>query len=372
MSTDMYLPSLPTLAREFGATTTSVQWTLSAFFMGLAIGQALYGPLADRFGRKPPLYLGLTLYGLASAGCALATSIESLIAMRFVQALGACAGVVIARAIVRDLFDQWASARMLSKMMLVMGAAPIFAPLLGGWMLALLGWRSIFWFLLFFGLLCLLATLAGLPETRPAHAVRPGPGAALRGYGMLLSSRRFLGHTLAGGLAQGGMFAYISGSPFVFIDVYGVPASAYGWLFGINAFGLIAASQVNARLVGRVSTDRLLARANAANALFGIALVITAWTGFGGFIGILVPLFGYMASLGFSFPNAAAGAMAPFPERAGSASALLGTVQFTIAAIAGAVVGAAHDGTALPMAAVIAVCGVTAFAAQRVLLAGPR
>lgn len=368
MSIDMYLPSLPTLAREFGATTASVQWTLSAFFIGLAVGQAVYGPLADRFGRKPPLYLGLTLYGLASVGCALATSIESLIALRFLQALGACAGVVIARAIVRDLFDQWASARMLSKMMLVMGAAPLLAPLVGGWMLAMLGWRSIFWALLAFGLLCFIATLTGLPETRPAHSVRPGPGAALRGYGMLLSNRGFLGHTLAGSFAQAGMFAYISGSPFVFIDVYGVPASAYGWLFGLNAVGLIAASQVNARLIGRIGPDRLLARANAANALFGIALVITAWTGVGGFIGILVPLFGYMASLGFSFPNAAAGAMAPFPERAGSASALLGTVQFTIAAIAGAVVGAAHNGTALPMAAVIAVCGVSALFAQRMLL----
>lgn len=369
MSIDMYLPSLPALAREFGASTAAAQWTLSAFFLGLAIGQALYGPLADRLGRKPPLYLGLALYVLASAGCALATSIDGLIALRFAQALGGCAGVVIARAVVRDLFDQQASARMLSRMMLVMGTAPMLAPLVGGWMLSLAGWRSIFWVLFAFGLMCLVATLAGLPETRPAHAVRPGPGDALRGYRILLKHRRFLGYTFAGGFAQGGMFAYISGSPFVFIDVYGVPAHAYGWLFGLNALGLIAASQVNARLVAHLGPDRLLGRANAANALLGVALVAAAWTGVGGFVGILVALFGYVASLGFSIPNAAAGAMAPFPDQAGSASALLGTVQFTIAAGASAAVGATHDGTAVPMAAVIAVCGVTAFAVQRGLVA---
>ncbi len=372
MSIDMYLPSLPAIAREFGATTASVQLTLSAFFLGLAIGQVLYGPLADRFGRKPPLYFGLTLYVLASVGCALATSIESLVALRFVQAFGGCAGVVIARAAVRDLFDQQGSARMLSMMMLVMGAAPMLAPLAGGWLAATVGWRAIFWTLSGFGIACAVFTLTGLPETRPGYTVRPGVGAALRGYGRLLADRRFLGYTLAGGFAQAGMFAYISGSPFVFIEVYGVPSEAYGWLFGVNALGLITASQVNARLVARLGSDRLLARANAANALFGLALVVVAWTGIGGFAGLLVPLFGYIASLGFSFPNAAAGAMAPFPEQAGSASALLGTVQFSIAAGAGAVVGMSHDATALPMAVVIAACGVTAFVVQRSLVATRR
>jgi DHA1 family bicyclomycin/chloramphenicol resistance-like MFS transporter len=368
MSIDMYLPSLPALAREFGATAASAQLTLSAFFLGLALGQALYGPLADRFGRKPPLYVGLSLYVVASAGCALATSIEALVALRFIQALGGCAGVVVARAVVRDLFDQRGSARMLSRMMLVMGAAPMLAPLAGGWLAAAAGWRAIFWTLCGFGIACIAVTFTGMPETRPGFTVRPGVGAALRGYARLLAHRRFLGYTFAGGFAQAGMFAYISGSPFVFIDVYGVPAQAYGWLFGLNALGLIAASQLNARLVVRLGPDRLLARANAANALFGLALLAAAWTGAGGFAGLLVPLFGYVASLGFSFPNAAAGAMAPFPEQAGSASALLGTVQFAIAAVAGATVGVAHDGTAFPMAAVIAVCGVSAFAVQRLLI----
>lgn len=369
MSIDMYLPSLPALAAEFGASTATTQLTLSAFFIGLALGQALYGPLADRFGRKPPLYVGLVLYAVATAGCALAGSAGSLIAWRFAQALGGCAGVVIARAVVRDLFDQWGSARMLSTMMLVMGAAPMLAPLAGGWLLGVSGWRSIFWTLLAFGLACLIAAFLGLPETRQRSSERLGVRSVLREYGHLLGHRHFLGYTLAGGFAQAGMFAYISGSPFVFIDVYGVPAGAYGWLFGANALGLITASQVNARLVMRLGPDRLLARANLANALFGVFLVVVAWTGWGGLVGLLVPLFGYVTSLGFSYPNAAAGAMGPFPDRAGSASALLGTIQFAIAAVAGAAVGWWHDGTALPMAVVIAVCGATAFAFQRTLVA---
>lgn len=369
MSIDMYLPSLPALAAEFGASTATTQLTLSAFFIGLALGQALYGPLADRFGRKPPLYVGLVLYAVATAGCALAGSAGSLIAWRFAQALGGCAGVVIARAVVRDLFDQWGSARMLSTMMLVMGAAPMLAPLAGGWLLGVSGWRSIFWTLLAFGLACLIAAFLGLPETRQRSSERLGVRSVLREYEHLLGHRHFLGYTLAGGFAQAGMFAYISGSPFVFIDVYGVPAGAYGWLFGANALGLITASQVNARLVMRLGPDRLLARANLANALFGVFLVVVAWTGWGGLVGLLVPLFGYVTSLGFSYPNAAAGAMGPFPDRAGSASALLGTIQFAIAAVAGAAVGWWHDGTALPMAVVIAVCGATAFAFQRTLVA---
>lgn len=369
MSIDMYLPSLPTLAVEFGASTSATQLTLSAFFVGLAIGQALYGPLADRFGRKPALYVGLTVYAIATIGCASAHSIESLIVWRFAQALGGCAGVVVARAVVRDLFDQWGSARMLSTMMLVMGAAPMLAPLLGGWLLAVSGWRSIFWALLVFGLLCLFATIVALPETRPRSEEVSGVGAALRDYARLLRHRRFVGYVLAGGFAQAGMFAYISGSPFVFIDVYGVPAHAYGWLFGLNALGLITASQINARLIRRFGPDRLLARANLANVVFGLLLAVVAWARWGGLVALLVPLFGYVASLGFSYPNAAAGAMAPFPERAGSASAMLGTVQFGIAAVAGTAVGWWHDGTALPMAVVIALCGATAFVAQRTLLA---
>ena len=369
MSIDMYLPSLPTLSQVFAADIASVQLTLAAFFLGLAVGQIFYGPLADRFGRKGPLYLGTGLYVLASAGCALAPDIYSLIVLRFAQAIGGCAGMVIARAVVRDLFDAQESARTFSLMMLVMGVAPILAPLAGGYLLLWLGWQSIFWVLALFGLLCLISVVLWLPETRPAGVPATlGVRSALAGYGGLLMNRSFLGYTLAGGFAQAGMFAYIAGSPSVFIDTYHVPAQHYGWLFGMNAFGLIAASQLNRKLLTNLGAGRVLARMNAITAGLGVVLLVVAATGAGGFIGILLPLFGYVASLGLIFPNAAALALAPHGEHAGSASALLGTVQFGAAAIASILVGLLHDGTALPMAGVIAGCGILALVAQRALV----
>ncbi len=368
MSIDMYLPSLPALARAFGTGAASVQLTLAAFFAGLAVGQVLYGPLADRFGRKPPLYLGLSLYVLASAGCALASGIESLIALRLAQAVGGCAGLVISRAVVRDLYERQEAARMFSTLMLVTGLAPILAPLAGGYLLVWLGWRAIFWGLALFGLACLAAAALWLPETHRAHGARAGVGAALAAYARLLVHRQFAGYALAGGFAMAGMFAYISGSPFVFIDVYGVPAQAYGWFFGANAAGIVVASQVNRGLLRRHPAGKILAAANAANALFGVVLLASAASGAAGFLGILVPLFAYVAALGFVFPNAAAGAMAPFAERAGSASALLGTLQYVLAAAASALVGAIHDHSALPMSAVIAGCGVAALLSHRLLI----
>lgn len=368
MSIDMYLPSLPAIGRALGADAAAVQLTLSTFFIGLAVGQAIYGPLADRFGRKGPLYFGLSVYILASIGCALAADIGALIALRLMQALGGCVGIVIARAVVRDLYGHQESARMFSVLMLVMGVAPILAPLLGGYVLIWFGWRAIFWVLALFGVSCFVAAAIVLPETRPEHTHKPNFSSAIAGYGRLLIDRRFIGYTLAGGLAQAGLFAYISDSPYVFIEVFHVPAQHYGWLFGLNAFGLIVASQINRRLLARHSTDVLFKRANLANMLFGIVLAGVAWSGLGGLPGLLVPLFAYITALGFTFPNAAAGALAPFGDRAGSASALLGSVQFSLAAIAGAAVGWLHNDTAVPLAMVIAVCGIAAFVAHRTLV----
>ena len=370
MSIDMYLPSLPVLERHFGADAAAGQLTLAFFFTGLAIGQLFYGPVADRFGRKPPLVFGLVFYTVASAACAFSGGIHSLIVWRFLEAAGGCAGMVVSRAVVRDLFDQKESARMFSVLMLVMGVAPILAPLAGGYVLVWFGWRMIFWVLALFGIGCLLAVSFGLRETLPRGMARPALGSALGEYAALLRDRRFLGYAFAGGFAQAGMFAYISGSPFVFIDLYGVPVDRYGWLFGVNACGIIGASQVNRYLLRRHDPDMLLQWANVASLVCGLLVFAMAWSNAAGLAGILVPLFFYIAALGFTFPNASAGAMAPFPERAGSASALLGSVQFGIAALASAAVGAMHDRTAMPMAVVIATCGLLAFATHRVLVAG--
>ncbi len=334
LAIDMYLPSIPTLERELGARSGQALFTLAAYFIGMAIGQAFYGPLADRFGRKPPLYAGMVLFVLGSVACALAPTLESLVAARFVQAVGGSAGMVIALAMVRDLFDPKTSARVFSQVVLVMGVAPVLAPLVGGYILAAAGWRAIFWALAGFGLVCLAPVALRLPETRPVGSRGPaGVGAALQTYLRIARDPSFLGYALSGGLAAAGMFAYISGSPHVLIDLYGVPAQAYGWIFGANALGLIVASQLNSRLLTRFSSDAVLARAFMMIAFSGVALVLLAKTNAVGLVGILVPLFFYVASLGFVNPNASAGAMADQAGRAGSASALLRTLQFGMATV---------------------------------------
>jgi DHA1 family bicyclomycin/chloramphenicol resistance-like MFS transporter len=359
MSIDMYLPALPTLARVFDARPVQVQLTLATFFLGFALGQTFYGPIADRFGRKPPLYAALILFIVASVGCAFAPSIRALAVLRFMQALGACAGVVIARAIVRDRFAPHEAVRVYAALMLVMGVAPMLAPLFGGYILVGFGWPAIFWVLAVFGIICLTCAIFRLPETHSGEAPHPFElGHILTGYGRLLMHRRFLGYALTGGFSSAGMFAYIAGSPFVLIDLYRIPAQHYGWIFGGNACGLILASQLNGRFLHhRFGGDTVLYGANVVQTLAGIVLLAAALTGIGGLAGILVPLFFYIACIGFVMPNATAQAMALYGKNAGAASSLLGTLQFTLAALVAIGIGAMHNATAVPMAAVIALSG---------------
>ena len=260
LSIDMYLPALPTIAADFGTTTAAVQQTLSVFFVGLALGQLFYGPIADRVGRRTPLLFGCAMYAVVSLLCMFAPSVAWLMGLRFLQALGSAAGVVIGRSVVRDLFDERKSARMYSFLVLVMGIAPITAPLIGGQLLIAFGWRAIFLVLAGFGLLCLALVWFGLDESLPAERrTREGLGHTLRVYGGLLADGRYMGFALAGGLASAAMFAYISGSAFVFIELNGVPPDRFGFFFGVNAFGLIAASQLNRRLLERYTSVELLA-----------------------------------------------------------------------------------------------------------------
>ncbi|HUO44693.1 MAG TPA: Bcr/CflA family multidrug efflux MFS transporter [Burkholderiales bacterium] len=373
MSIDMYLPALPTLAQAFHAGAIEVQLTLATFFVGFALGQAFYGPVTDRFGRKPPLYAALALFIAASVGCALAPSIQALAAWRFAQALGACAGIVIARAIVRDRFEPHQAVRVYAALMLVMGIAPILAPLFGGHILVSFGWRAIFWVIAGFGVICLALALFRLPETHSGEAPHPFElGHILAGYGRLLAHRRYLGYALTGGFSSAGMFAYIAGSPFVLIDLYRIPPQHYGWIFGSNAFGLILASQLNGRFLHhRFGGDAVLYGANLAQTLAGIALLAAVLTGAGGLAGMLVPLFIYIACIGLVMPNATALAMAPHGRNAGAASSLLGALQFALAAVTAIAIGAIHDQTALPMAAVIAICGVLGLVFHRTLVGPP-
>lgn len=361
LSIDMYLPGLPAIAQEFQTQTAAVQQTLAVFFVGLAVGQAVYGPLADRLGRRRPLLFGCGLYAVACVGCAYAVSVESLVWLRLLQALGGCSGIVIARSVVRDLFDEHESARMYSFLMLVMGLAPITAPLIGGQILLWADWRMIFWVLGGYGLLCFVMVYFGLPETLPVERrTRSSFVQVLQVYASLLADGRFMGYAVAGGLASAAMFAYISGSPFVFIELNAVAPEAYGLLFGINAFGLIMAAQLNRRLLNRFSGVAILRTALAVNACAGVILVIVTATGLGGFTGMLIALFFCIAGTGLVMPNATAAGMAPFAARAGSAAALLGATQFALGASAGALVGLLHNDTALPMVGVVALCSICA------------
>ena len=360
LAIDFYLPGFPAMATAFATDEKHIQLTLAVYFGGLAIGQLIYGPLADRFGRRVPLLSGVTLFTLASFACAYAPSLEWLIGARFVQALGGCAGMVISRAVVSDKCDAVGSAKVYSQLMLVTGLAPILAPLAGGLMVGVWGWQSIFLVLSLFSVMAAIAVAVGLPETFPAHQPRQPLSGSLRRYIDLLSDRVYLGYALTGGISIAGMFAYIAGSPFVFIKLYGVPAEHFGWLFGSNAAGFILVAQVNARLLAKRGPAFLLSRTVwlymlAALTLLGVAALRTdaLWP-------LLVPLFICIASLGCILPNTSACAMNGQGARAGSASAMLGCIQFGVAAGAASLVGVLHDGTAMPMAMVISVCGVLA------------
>ncbi|ABY96545.1 TPA: multidrug effflux MFS transporter [Pseudomonas putida] len=357
LAIDFYLPAFPAMAQAFATDEKHVQATLAAYFLGLSIGQLAYGPVADRFGRRLPLMFGVTLFTLASLACAYAPNLDTLVLARFVQALGGCAGMVLSRAIVSDKCDPVASAKVFSQLMLVMGLAPILAPMLGGVLVNLAGWQSIFLALSLFSAGCLLAVSLGLPESLPEHIPRQPLSGALRQYLRLLADRAFLGHALTGGIAIAGMFAYIAGSPFVFIKLYGVPAEHYGWLFGTNAAGFILVAQVNARLLARRGPAFLLARAVWLYLVAGLVLLGVAALRPAQLWPLLIPLFICIASLGCIIPNASACAMSGQGARAGSASALMGCVQFSVAAGAAALVGLLHDGSAVPMAMVISLCG---------------
>lgn len=362
MAIDFYLPSFPTLAQFFATDVEHVQLSLASYFAGVAFGQLLYGPLADRYGRRVPLLIGVVLFTLASLACALAPSLEWLIAARFAQALGGSAGMVISRAVVRDLCDPLASAKVFSKLMLVMGLAPILAPLGGGLLLQLFGWQSIFYGLMLFSALCLIAVLLWLPETRSAEfAPQPLKGALGR-YLMLLRDRLLIGYGLAGGVAMAGMFAYIAASPFVFIELYGVPAEHYGWLFGANAAGFIVTAQFNGWLLRHHGPSYWLQRTVWVYCASTLALLVVAMAQPQQLWPLLIPLFISTASLSCVLPNATACAMAGQGALAGTASALMGSLQFCVAAGTSSLVGVLHDGTARPMAAVIALCGVVTVA----------
>lgn len=357
MSIDMYLSSLPSIGRSLNAGPDQTQATLAAFFAGMAIGQFIYGPASDRFGRRGPILFGVGVYFIASVACALAPTIEALITARFIQALGGCAGAVVARAVVRDRFSHADTARVLSLMTLIMGLAPVLAPQLGGIIQLIAGWRAVFWTLAVFGLAIGVWVALGLSESRSAETEAQARSEnPLKAFGALLRMRRLVGYGLAGTLNGAVLFTYISGAPEVIMGPYGHSPLVFNLIFAFNAVGIIGASQINRLLLRRTTPDRVLMRASLASLVFAFLLVGAAWTGWGGQWTVLPLLFLSLSTYGLMGGNTMAGALSVDPKRAGSTSALMGSASFGAGAIASWVSGLLHDGSPRPMASVMFIC----------------
>ncbi len=368
---DMHLPSLPSLQSALATSPELIQLTLGAFVICFAAGQLVLGPLSDTIGRRPVLLGGVGVFVLASAICALADSVQVLILGRVLQGLGACVGAVVGRAIVRDAYPGNAGARLLSVIMTTMAFAPLVAPTLGGWLLVAFGWRAIFWAMLAFSALTLVLVFVRAPETHPAHArISLHPWSVVRGYWKVLVEPQAFGCIAGGGLLFAGVFAYIAGVPFVYIDHFGVPAEFFGLLFGLNAFGLLLGAAMTNRLVARLGWRRVLRVAGWLGAASALALLGVALTRWGGLVAVAAPLFTFVASLGMLGPTATTGALENHPQRAGAASALAGSARFGLGAGAIAALAQLHDGTPLAMAVVMFACGATGLALLSWLVPG--
>ncbi|MET9776062.1 Bcr/CflA family efflux MFS transporter [Streptomyces sp. NPDC006367] len=366
LAMDMYLPALPEVTDSLHASAATVQLTLTACLAGMALGQIVVGPMSDKWGRRRPLLAGLAVYVVATALCALAPTVELLVAFRLAQGLAGAAAIVIARAVVRDLYDGVAMARFFSTLMLISGVAPVVAPLIGGQILRVTDWRGVFVLLTVVGALLGAVVWAKLPETLPkAERHAGGVGDTLRAMRALLADRAFTGYMLAGGFAFAALFAYISASPFVVQEIYGASPQTFSLLFGLNSIGLVAVGQINGKiLVGRVGLDRVLCVGLLIVIAAAAALLLMTLGVFGevGLAPVAAALFVLMSAMGISLPNTQALALMRVERSAGSASALLGTSSFLIGAVASPLVGIAGEDTALPMAIVQLVAAVVALA----------
>ena len=361
-STDMYLPSLPAIGRTFGAPVPQVQLTLSAFLFCFAVGQVVYGPISDHIGRKPVLLTTLAIYVAASIGCAFAASIETLIVLRGVQAFGVAGAPVLARAIVRDLYAGARAGRELSRMGAIMALAPVIAPSLGALLQTTIGWQASFYVMAGFGACAFAMVIVLLPETMNTASPGLSLPAVIRSYGTFTRHGRFLLYTAIVATSYGGLFAWISGSSFVLQNVYGLSALAFGLVFAVTTLGYLTGTLLAAKLVSRLGLDRTIVWGGVALAAGGMAMVATTVMDLRSPLALALPIVIYLVGLGLAMPQSMAGALTPFPERAGAASSTLGFTQQVAASSIGIVVGHTLGESALPLAAIIATMGLLALA----------
>lgn len=360
-SIDMYLPGFPAIATDLGTTMARVQLSLTAYLIGIAFGQLLYGPLLDRFGRRLPMYVGLVVYLVATIGCAFSTSIDALIVMRFFQALGGCGGMVASQALVRDLFPTNKTAQAFSSITLVIAVSPMIAPTVGGYLTVAFGWQSIFFTLAILTSMILAAVHFMLPEGRKADATLSlKPRSVMHNFGVVIKEPQFIIYTLAGGIAMSAPFAFIAGSADVFINLYGVTEKQYGWVFAFVAAGIIGSSQLNHLLLKKFTNGELVRYPLIYQTVLGSVMVIGTLYGWFNFYGLLAIMFVFVTGQGLVGPNTTALSLAPFSKLTGSAASLLGSYRMAVGGIVSALVGAFHNGTAVPMVAMMAACPATA------------
>jgi DHA1 family bicyclomycin/chloramphenicol resistance-like MFS transporter len=362
-SIDMYLPAFPSIASGLGTTVAHVTLSLSTFFIGISAGQMLYGPLLERFGRKRPLYIGLCAYLIASAGCAWARSVDALIWLRLLQALGGCVGLVASRAMVRDLFEVRDNAKIFSLLMLVVAVSPIIAPTLGGYVTAWMGWRFVFVVLILIVAFILLGIYLWLPESKepdPDYSLKPS--FIFKNFYSILRHPQFYTYALTGAIAASGTYAYIGGSPYVFMELYKVSERQYGWIFALIAMGLIGSSQINSLLLSFYESEQIIRVAVICQSLTGLLLLTGTLFGLLELFSTIFLIFIFLCCQGFTFPNSSALSLAAFGHNAGTASALMGAIQMSIGACTSALVSLLQNHTALPMTGIMAACALAATA----------
>lgn len=369
-SIDMYLPGFPAIAKSLHTTTAQVSLSLSGFFIGISVGQLLYGPLLDRFGRKNPLYIGLILYILASLGCFFATSIEVLIALRFVQAVGSCAAAVGSMAMVRDIFPLKDNAKIFALLILILGVSPMIAPTVGGYVTATFGWQVIFIILASIATLVLITVIFFLPESYqpdPTYSLKPKP--IINSFLSVLKHPQFYTYAICGAVGFSGLFAYLAASPFVFMDVFGLSAKVYGWIFALLSVGFIGSSQVNSMLIKRYKSEQIVKVSLPCMVIISLIFLTGSISGWFGVGGTIVVIFAFLCCVGITYPNTTALSLAPFSKNAGTAAALMGAIQMAVGTLVSIVVSLFKSRSSIPMAGLMAAAAVLAFL---ILIVGKR